>query len=420
MTLPGTQPRAEFPADSSRKPGVFLSWSGRESSDLSAALKRLIEESFANRIGTWQSKKDLRGPNFEVAIREALRASDVALVTIGPDSLSSMWLMYEAGAFFGEKGREASRLRPGGSVFTVGCGVDATVLADTPFHSLHLWNVTDRADVQRLLESIADAVGEARGDLAARFDVAWEPFAEAVAAIRQRTADETAARRHRQRWQALLLAIAALVLAGGTTTWALWPDPPPCTTGSDEIRANCRWQQYLKAYAASGPAARKPIAKRVSRRPFAVVRIVPACVATAVGPARIVVQEGADDGWSMPVVFAKSSSENANNAYSAAIIKIGDQLTIAKPGDCVTLPSGQLLQVRYIGTLSDDEVCEKFDAVRRAFDGAPPVNRVPAFQVEFTNYLRTFALGSVGSESRTPEGWLQEWVEACAVHEVKP
>ena len=132
------------------KPTVFLSWSGKKSALIASAFGELLTSVFGGKVATWQSTRDIKGiAPWRIEIQEAVQKADVAVLSLGSRSLSSKWLIYEAGAFFRQ-----------GKTFVLGCGVTDRALDRTPLRELQVWDACDAAKVGQLVASIGEIFGQ--------------------------------------------------------------------------------------------------------------------------------------------------------------------------------------------------------------------------------------------------------------------
>lgn len=406
---------------------IFLSWSGESSKAMGLALDQLVATTFGGRVTTWQSSRDLRGSDWRRGIQTAVRGSKVAILMLAPGTLASMWMMYEAGAFFHEDGKPGPDGTPVDTVFVLGCGVEATALANTPLNALQLWDAHDEAQVRAMLESVATTLGQAGPDAATSFAKGWHEFATAMSHIRsglhaaeQARARETAARqraeavaaaalRRRRRWLVAAAATVVAIVTGAPWVWTFWPAPPPtavarCSTGTDRERADCEWEAYLKEKAEHGAKANRNLPTQISRRPFAVVALTASCDEDAATTGTLIVTQGAArTGWSVPVVFAKSSSDTGTG-FSALALDAGTAVTVLRVEGCRALDTGAM-RVHYIGTLSNDRICHKLSEVREAFHG------VAGFEEQMADHWSKHGLGT--KSELEPE--VRKWMRLCGV-----
>jgi hypothetical protein len=401
---------------------IFLSWSGESSKAMGTALNQLVRTTFGGRVATWQSSRDLRGSDWRRGIRTAVNGSQVAILLLAPGTLSSMWLMYEAGAFFHEDGKVGPNGAPMDTVFVIGCGVDAAALRNTPLNALNLWDAQDESQVRAMLESVAATIGDTGSDFAASFSRGWSGYATAMAGIRaeieatgraqaqaavarQEADAASAARASRRKRRLAAVAASAIALVGGAPwVWAFWPDPPeapPCTVGTARDRTDCRWEDYLKQQARDGPKANRNLPTQMSRRPFAVVALAPSCDDhAAVTRVRLVTQHAKGPGWTFPVVFAKSSSDTGDGS-SAIALDTGAGLQILKVDECAAV-GDTAIRVRFIGTLSNDRICKKLSEVREAFKDSP------GFEEQIAEYWSKHGLGTRSELEPTVRTWVQQ------------
>jgi hypothetical protein len=77
---------------------VFISWSGETSGQMAAALEAWLPQ-VIQAIEPWMSKADIeKGARWQNEIESELQASDVGIICLTADNLSSPWIHFEAGA----------------------------------------------------------------------------------------------------------------------------------------------------------------------------------------------------------------------------------------------------------------------------------------------------------------------------------
>jgi hypothetical protein len=99
---------------------VFLSWSGGDSRAISTAFKELLLAIDPTRVDPFHSADMVSADPWREQIKKAVARSRVPYCAWCQQSVSSTWLMYEAGAFF-----------DGGDTYLLGCGVDDKSLRHT-------------------------------------------------------------------------------------------------------------------------------------------------------------------------------------------------------------------------------------------------------------------------------------------------
>lgn len=87
---------------------VFLSWSGEKSHHLAKGFKEWLEVTLQS-TESWLSSSDIEsGTLWFQTIFQALRDTNVGIVFLTPDTLSSPWILFESGAL--AKGLEANKI----------------------------------------------------------------------------------------------------------------------------------------------------------------------------------------------------------------------------------------------------------------------------------------------------------------------
>src|SRR5262249_27748561 len=77
---------------------VFISWSGERGKQLGEAIRDWLP-SVLQSVDPYFSPADIeRGSRWDSEIAQALKESNVGIIILTPDSLSSPWIMFEAGA----------------------------------------------------------------------------------------------------------------------------------------------------------------------------------------------------------------------------------------------------------------------------------------------------------------------------------
>ena len=323
--------------DSPALTSVFLSWSGPDSQAISIAFKALLLAIDPRRIDPFHSADMESADPWRDQIKKAVARSHVAVLCLVPPSLSSTWLMYEAGAFF-----------EGGDTYLLACGVDDEALKDTPLEAFQLKDARNSKSVRglaRLLLKPADAAAFDK-----KFDEAWPAFDAVVKNIhcqQQRALDRI---RLARRWAAPL----AFVLLGAAVAGWEFKVPLQCLVVSGKACANLQWQAFVDD---GNTKANPNFDKKVSRRPFAVVAQADACSsgstissATIIGPMESV------PAGPVPVIFARSNYDQNEKVAAAVVLGDAKTSTLLYKG-CHPSPDGHAIDVRYIGTLSDDQLC---------------------------------------------------------------
>ena len=331
---------------------VFLSWSAADSQAISTAFKALLLAIDGDRVDLFHSD-DMESPDpWREQIRKAVARSHVAVLCLVPASLSSTWLMYEAGAFF-----------EGGDTYLLACGVDDEALKDTPLEAFQLKDARSSKSVRGLARLLLKPADMAAFDK--KYDEVWPAFDAVVNGIHCK---QESLRRRSRLARLLAAPIAATLLAAVAACW-YFRVPLQCTVVDGRACANLQWQAFVDD---GNTKANPNFDKKISRRPFAVVAVGGSCSpGSKVPAASIVGPTGSVGANQVPVVFARSNFDQ-NEKVTPAIV-LGDiQSSALLDRACHTRAGGEVINVRYIGTLSDNQLCDRalefdeFFASRRA------------------------------------------------------
>jgi hypothetical protein len=381
----GVRPDESEFASAKMKP-VFLSWSGRGSSRTALALAALLQDVFGEDVA-WHSQRSLTGiQTWREEIRAGVDSAKMIVVSLGLRSLYSRWLIYETGAFL-----------PKGRTFLLGCGAGKRALEKTPLRELQVFDACSRPAVHQMVSSIGRVLGRVPTDFEKRFAAAWPAFS------RKATRARNSARAQR-----FAAAVTVPALLAAYYFWAQvfcvmpFVGPTAC--------ADATWAQFVDwKRTESG----KRVDKLISRRPFAVITMRSTCSdATAQRPTIVwpgMTFEKFPD-VSLPVVFAPSGFETNTNYDPALVFERGPDATyIQALHTCVPLKplnggsTPAAATVMYVGTLSNDKLCEKVQELGPHFGSNAPLVE------ELSKFLATFAIGE-------PDALLPvvtEWVKSC-------
>jgi hypothetical protein len=130
---------------------VFISWSGHRSNQVATALRSFLED-VNQRIEPWMSEVDIKaGTRWGVELGMQLQDTDYGIVCITPESITSSWLMFEAGAL--SKSVKESRVCP----YLI--GISSRELRDGPLSQFQYAEAT-RDSTWRVLLQINEAMGK--------------------------------------------------------------------------------------------------------------------------------------------------------------------------------------------------------------------------------------------------------------------
>jgi TIR domain len=363
---------------------VFLSWSGPDSQAISTAFKELLLAIDPDRVDPFHSD-DMESPDpWREQIKKAVARSQVAVLCLVPASLSSTWLMYEAGAFF-----------EGGDTYILACGVDDEALKDTPLEAFQLKDARNSKSVRGLARLLLKPSDMAAFDK--KYDEAWPAFDAVVKGIH---CQQERVRRRTRLAKLGAAPLAVLLCAAATAGW-YFRVPLQCMVVGGQACANLQW----KAFVEEGNTKANPnFDKKVSRRPFAVVAVGGACSSGSVPWASIVGPTESLGTHPVPVVFARSNFDQ-NEKVAPAVVLGNSQSSALLDRACQTGPRGEIFHVRYIGTLSDDQLCDRALEFDEFFESRQALSR------NLASFLHTLGV------PRDPplERRLDEWLKRCGV-----
>lgn len=157
---------------------VFLSWSGASSHAL-ADLVRSWLPNVIQAIEPWMSESDIeKGESWPERLSAELEEASLGILCLTHDSLSSAWLLFEAGALSHKVGRR--------HVCPLLLGLEPTDLT-FPLARFQATRTTE-ADVLQLIKTINTALGQdalSQASLDQAFRMWWPEFASGVEAIQQ-------------------------------------------------------------------------------------------------------------------------------------------------------------------------------------------------------------------------------------------
>lgn len=145
---------------------VFLSWSGRRSKDCALAFREWLPNVLQN-VDPWCSEVDIdKGTRWNDEIAVQLSGSQVGIVFLTPENLTSPWLLFEAGAVAKHTSESyvctfLLDLQPGGVTY--------------PLATFQTTDGSSKGDVQRLVDSINKRLGD-RGLTPDRFATVFEKW----------------------------------------------------------------------------------------------------------------------------------------------------------------------------------------------------------------------------------------------------
>jgi hypothetical protein len=368
---------------------VFLSWSGPDSEDFSMAFNDLLLAIDSSRVEPFHSGNMQSAAPWRQQIKEAVARSHVAVLCLVPRSLSSTWLMYEAGAFF-----EA------GDTYLLACGVDEEALKDTPLEAFQVKDARNRKSVRALVRLLVKPLPSATPAFDTAFDAAWPRFEAVVTDIHGK---QESARRRTRLARAAAAPLALLLLAAGIASW-LFRVSLQCGVTSDASCADLRWSSFI---AAAATAQNPNLAKKVSRRPLAVASLVSSCDRTSrstdgaslIGPGGLIGTQRA------PLIFAASGYDKSADVISGLVLGREGAADLRLGTGCRALSDEQAISVHYIGTLTDDKLCERV----REFDQFFPTRWKLA--LDLTAFLRSLDI----PEARISTGDLHHWLDQCGI-----
>ncbi len=167
---------------------IFLSWSGAQSKAVALALREWLKR-VVQAFDPWMSDRDIEaGVPWFNEIAEELEKARAGILCVTPESLTSPWFMFEAGAL--AKHVKRDRACP------YLLGVEQTQVRG-PLAGLQL-TLADRADTLRLIESLHNMLRAeqpdralADADLLESFEVRWPALEKALDQAREIQKPET-------------------------------------------------------------------------------------------------------------------------------------------------------------------------------------------------------------------------------------
>src|SRR6516225_1614322 len=158
---------------------LFLCWSGRRSQVFAEILSEWLPKVVGDKLKPKVSREIEKGVVWFDALRRDLEGSGAGLLCLTPESLTSPWMHYEAGALSGTLGKTpplegplSSQLQP---IFPFLPGVEAGALTG-PFAAYQSTSAASCEDSFRLIKSIESAMPAPERptwDLRAKFDQHW-------------------------------------------------------------------------------------------------------------------------------------------------------------------------------------------------------------------------------------------------------
>jgi hypothetical protein len=128
---------------------VFISWSGARSNQVARALRTFLED-VNQAIEPWMSDTDLdAGSRWGADLARQLEETNFGIICLTPESVSSSWLMFEAGAL--SKSVHGGRVCP----YLIGIGRQDIPGPLAQFQS----KMSDAAQTYQLLEAVNEVMG---------------------------------------------------------------------------------------------------------------------------------------------------------------------------------------------------------------------------------------------------------------------
>jgi hypothetical protein len=176
---------------------LFLCWSGRRSQNFAGILSGWLPKVAGDKLKPKVSREIEKGVVWFDALSRDLEGSGAGLLCLTPESLTSPWMHYEAGALSGTLGKTQrppegplpSQLQP---IFPFLLGVEAGALTG-PFAAYQSTSAASCEDSFRLIKSIASAMPKPERptwDLRAKFDEHWPVLQTELKAISPASIDE--------------------------------------------------------------------------------------------------------------------------------------------------------------------------------------------------------------------------------------
>ena len=231
-----------------------------------------------------------------------------------------------------------------------------------------------------------------------KYDEAWPAFDAVVKGIHCKQEGDL----RRTRLAKLGAAPLALMLFATATAGWYFRVPLQCGVVGGRACANLQW----KAFVDEGNTKLNPnFDKKVSRRPFAVVAVGGSCSPGSDPPWASIVGPTDSIGTNhVLVVFARSNFDQ-NERVTSAVVLGNSQSSALLDGGCQTAPGGEIIHVRYIGTLSDDQLCDRALEFDEFFESRQALSK------DLASLLHT--LGVPGDPPLQPR--LDDWLKQCGV-----
>lgn len=182
---------------------VFISWSGRQSQQIAASLRKWLPKVIQATI-PWMSATDVeKGTRWADEISRELEESAIGIICVTRENIDSPWLLFEAGAL--------SKLRSQAHVCTYLHGLNPADI----FGPLAMFQATkaERADTFQLIQTMNRKLGpQARSetDLAETFEVWWPKLERELTSVNQGVANTQAIRSDRELLEEILTSVRGL------------------------------------------------------------------------------------------------------------------------------------------------------------------------------------------------------------------